>query len=334
MNNNMDPKSGNNFPWELISGSFTGSLTPGEHIKLQKWLSASQKNLDEYGKIKKLWEENLDDYSFYHDADENKSWNSFLSKIKQIDIKKEVISDKRNRFLPTLVAIAAGILFLIGIGWLLFRGGNEVYESTSMSGKKIVLKDGSLLVIKPGSKIEISSGFNRSNRVVLLVTGEAYFRIVHITDKPFIVNLGATQVRDLGTSFRIRKGNREINLDVISGKVEFRKTQGNDSRLLIAGSKITYDIHKDQFGEIQTIGKKPGLSFDNTPLSEVVTSIQDVYHKKVVLEGKGISDRRLTANLDGMDFTKVMEVICRTLDLEYSVKNDSYIINDRQEEQP
>lgn len=333
MSNNIDHKPENNLPWELISGSFTGSLTAEEEVTLQQWLASSRKNLEEYDKIKRLWEDRVEDYPIYREADEESAWKSFSGKIKLNEPETEVSLRAGQRFFRNFVAIAAAVILLLGIGWLVFRVNSETYESTASSGERVVLKDGSTIVLEPYTKIEVASDYNRNYRNVVLISGEAYFDVIHDNEKPFIVRLGHTQVRDMGTSFRIRKGSREIHIDVISGKVEFSKPGSKESRLLVAGDKISYDVRKEQFGEI-TGGEGTGkLNFDNTPLSEAVRSIGQIYQKTIVIADKSISDRKLTAHLEGMDFSSVLEVICRTLHLEYSVKDGTYVISDKVKEQ-
>ncbi len=46
------------------------------------------------------------------------------------------------------------------------------------------------------------------------------------------------------------------------------------------------------------------LNFENTPLSEVIVSIQKVYGKKIIIND-GIANKTFTGQLDGMSYEQV-----------------------------
>ena len=70
------------------------------------------------------------------------------------------------------------------------------------------------------------------------------------------------------------------------------------------------------------------LFFENTPLSDVILSMQKVYAKNVVITDD-IAGKKFTAKLQGMPFDTAIEVICTSLDLEYSVRDNIYMLKDK-----
>lgn len=336
----MNNLSNNNVPWELITQSLTDTLTVEEEIQLQKWFSSDPANKEKYRHIQDLWKNGLEDYMAYKEADENKAWKALNVKLGRVDRDKSEIRTLKERFmnnksLRNLVAVAAVFLGLVVIGfWIVMSVRTPaVYETLANAEKKVVLKDGSSISLKPLTKIELARGFNKTNRTVIMIYGEAFFEVFHQKEKPFIVELGKTQVKDIGTSFTIRKGEKEISVAVISGKVEFIKLGTKETRALSAGNNITFNIQKESFGKIKT-DKASGnfgaiLNFDNTPLSDAIVSIQEVYGKKIILDDEGIVNKKITAHLHGMPFNTVMDVICKSLGLEYSVHDNTYILKER-----
>lgn len=331
----MDKKTNDTIPWELITQSLTDSLSVEEELKLQRWLSISENNRKQYEQISKVWKADSGDYKIYKEADENASWQNFQHKIKPgnkvipLDA-KERSKNKGIRYLVAFAAVFAGLLVL---GILLFKNQETamVYE-TKANARKVMLKDGSSITLQPNTKIEIDEDYNVRERVVVMVTGEAVFNVIH-RKEPFIVQLGETRVVDIGTVFIIQKGEKEISVAVTSGSVEFSKTDSKETKSLSAGNRITYDIQKESFGEISSIDVGStsirSLNFENTPLSDVIASIQQVHAVKIVLTDEGLGNRRITAHLEGMPKEKVIEVVCKTLGLEYTVENDTYKLKAR-----
>jgi ferric-dicitrate binding protein FerR (iron transport regulator) len=167
-----------------------------------------------------------------------------------------------------------------------------------------------------------------------MVSGEAYFDVGHHLDKPFIVEMGATKIEDIGTSFTIRKTEKEIEVTVVSGEVAFVKLNTKETRQLTAGKSITYHVQDDRFGEITSSyalerSDEQLLNFENTSLSDVILSIQKVYKKKVILNGSGIATKKITARLGGMPFETTMNVICKSMGLEYSLSDSVYLVTEK-----
>lgn len=337
----MDNSPKYDVPWELIGDSLTGNLTVEEELQLRQWISSDPANKEKYAHIQDLWKNGLEGYLAYKYADENSAWNALRAKMRDAGVPKDeatVVGRKRSlrpEYLRNLVAIAAIFLGLIGVGlWIVYSGNKPlVYETLAGVEKKVTLKDGSLITLRPRTKIEVSEHFNKDNRTVVMFSGEAYFEVVHRTDKPFTVELGKTLIKDIGTSFNILKGKKEISVSVTSGKVEFTKHETLETRALSAGTKVTFDVQNESFGEVTKMKTAMTadylLNFDNTPLSDAIVSIQTVFEKKIVLADERIGNKKLTAHLNGMSYNSVIRVICQSLDLEWSVKDGVYILKER-----
>lgn len=325
-------------PWELIGQSLTGSLTDEEKLQLQQWLSSADGNRQKYEQLKEMWINGMRDYMLYKEADEKKSWDLLRSKLNvgtAAEAETTMVDERSGkRSLHNILAVAAVFLGLVAIGIVLFLSDNRntVYESFATEEKRVVLKDGSLVILKPRSKIEVSDEFDKSSRTINMVYGEAYFDVVHLNHKPFVVTLGETQVKDIGTSFTILKNDKEIKVAVESGKVEFSNLDTKEAKTLSAGSKLTYHVDSNNFGKIEKIETRNGvnvLHFDNTPLSEAIFTIQKVYNTKITVH-KDIADRKLTAQLDGLPYDTVIKVVCKTLGLDYSIRDGQYILKDKE----
>ncbi len=81
--------------------------------------------------------------------------------------------------------------------------------------------------------------------------GEAWFDVVHNSNKSFIVELGSTQIRDIGTSFTIHKDLNTIDVAVSTGKIAFVKLSTKETKELNAGSAITFTMKSESFGNVK-----------------------------------------------------------------------------------
>ena len=86
--------------------------------------------------------------------------------------------------------------------------------------KKLVLPDGSSVMLNSGSLFVYPKHFNKDSRCVFL-TGEAYFDVVHNEEHPFMVHTGRINIKVLGTSFNVEAYSDapEITTTLKKGKV-------------------------------------------------------------------------------------------------------------------
>jgi transmembrane sensor len=340
----MDNSSKYDIPWELISESLTGSLSSEEEIQLQQWLSSSPEHKEKYSQILELWKNGMDDYGFYKIANENEAWKSFQSKLDRdapddSDLNEsKVIQGQfitRRKLFRNLMAAAAVFVAVLGIGiWFLLSKSNPVvYETAANEQRKVILKDGSTITLYPLTKIEVSPGYNKTTRTLLMPSGTVDFDVKHRPDLPFIVELGSTQIRDIGTSFTIQKGEKKINVMVTTGKVVFSNLTNKENRELPAGTGVSFDVQNESFGDIESsnslLNNKKLLNFKDTPLEEVLVAIQNVYGKKVVVTDSNINHKKITATLEGMPYQTALKVICKSLGLDCIVNDSIYILKEK-----
>jgi ferric-dicitrate binding protein FerR (iron transport regulator) len=340
---NYSPK--NDLPWELIAESLTGSLSAEQELQLQQWISSGAENQEKYLQIKELWKTGMEDYRFYQVADEEESWKALHAKIRK-DFPEQtgtsviqVQFNQGQKFIRNLITIAAVFIGFVGIGlWFVLQGNHPVmYETALNEQKKITLPDGSVITLQSSTKIEVPAGFNKSGRTIIMDAGEALFDVVHNPGKSFIVELGSTQIKDIGTSFTIHREINSIDVSVSTGKIAFVKLSTRETRELNAGSAITFDLKSESFGNMRTGDPmkimEQMLDFENAPLSEVIVSIQKVYGKKITLTDD-IANKTFTGELYGMPYKNALKVICESLGLEYSLNDSIYLLKTKTIEQP
>lgn len=123
----------------------------------------------------------------------------------------------------------ASIVFLI-IGLLLWGldpiGRLQIIETSFYStgiGKQTFekLSDGSTVHLNTNTVIEID--YSESARTVLLMRGEALFDVAHDPARPFVVLIGDSVVKAVGTKFVVRLTSESIFVTVSEGQVQLSK---------------------------------------------------------------------------------------------------------------
>ena len=129
----MDHSPKYDIPWELITDSFTGSLSPEDEQRFNEWMSSDPDNSEKYSRLRDLWVKGLEDYTFYQLADESTAWKNLNARLKSNGtiIPDTLFNNRRNHFIRNLSGIAAGFLILIASGYLIFfRSNTVVYKTT------------------------------------------------------------------------------------------------------------------------------------------------------------------------------------------------------------
>ena len=56
---------------------------------------------------------------------------------------------------------------------------------------------------------------------------------------------------------------------------------------------------------------------------------QKVYDKTIKLENENIGHKKVTAHLDGIPYNTALDIVCKALDLEYTVKDGIYVLREK-----
>ena len=124
--------------------------------------------------------------------------------------------------------------------WYRTKHSGNIYQTGENEQQTVSLPDGSSILLYPDTRIEIPKDYNQSGRVVAFKSGEAFFEVKHDDRIPFIVDMGTTNVKDIGTSFLILKRKDSIKVSVTSGEVAFTNNLNNETRQLSAGMNLRF----------------------------------------------------------------------------------------------
>lgn len=224
------------------------------------------------------------------------------------------------------LAAAAAIILVAGVFLFdevrgLVRGDRPATYSTTVGQRDSVrLADGTLILLGPATRVAV-----RGRDVDL--TGEAFFRVVHNDERPFIVRAGGSVIRDIGTEFTVHSdGAAAIRVAVQEGSVALRR--GTDSVMLQQG-----DVGRIAEGRVEAL---PGgataedfawmhgeLIFRDTPLSTVIADLRRWYGVEVRVADTALLQRRFTGMFTTEPRERVLDVIAMTLPARVERRGDT-----------
>lgn len=158
-----------------------------------------------------------------------------------------LIKNKRkNRVLP--FSIAASFLLLIGSYFILNNAETLpeapaiVYKTitTQDQSQTITLEDGTTVDIGENSKFTYPESFAGLEERNVKLDGSGLFKVVKNTESPMIIEAGKTEVKVLGTTFKVAMDSEEdIEVENIEGLIKFYEA-GNEENghLLTQGQKM------------------------------------------------------------------------------------------------
>lgn len=313
---------------EVLHRYFREELTTEERAEVETWRDTSQENQQELEKAR-MMHLDLKGLAFYKKAnlhEVDRSWEQFM-KDKKI---KSIQQPPTKSF--TWMKYAASIVLLVSTALAIYYYQNHV-EGINLAStedvREVTLPDGSFVALNEGSSIEYLEPFQNNERRIKL-TGEAYFEVTQRSEQPFVVEVGNTEVRVLGTRFFIHQPSAsELSVQVEEGKVLI--SHNDIHQIAETGQQLTLNLQTETLLEtedetgISSFWKNRRLVFQVTSLEEVVAVVNEAYGVSIELEGatEGCS---LTVTFENEDIENVLEVISSTLNYELVEDQGSYIL--------
>jgi len=311
-------------------------MTDQEWTDAAAWLSgeetandeAARFLLNEDGEIMKKWNDLNNTDTDNIDVDE--AWNNLNHRI---EAEIPVIPMRRQLLMPAFIRIAAMVIIVAGLGWLMFEvaAPEKVTVTAAMDDKNIevLLADGSKVYLNRDSRLIYPETFGRNNRKVTL-KGEAYFDIAPDASHPFIIDAGNARVKVLGTSFNVitDNENNEVEVFVTTGTVMLSSNDGSES-LMIEPGYIGRVSGNNTSSALNTNANYLSwntdiLTYDGERLGVVFADLKRTFNIDIVAGDPAINDYRLTSRFDSQTHDTIIKVICTTFNLHSVVEGGTY----------
>ena len=183
---------------------------------------------------------------------------------------------------------------------------------------KVVLPDGTSVILNGSSQLKIADNYNQKTRYVLL-SGEAFFLVKKDHSRPFVVLTGKTATTALGTSFKVQSYPSENFASVMlaTGKVKVESTQSaniDDVKLtpgeqaVLKQGQLTFEKSNFNNANLQNwIDRK--LVFSNSNLNEITAKFKEIYGINIIASNLPAEGVLFTGTFINKKPSEVLEAI-------------------------
>jgi len=307
----------------LMERYVTGKVSAHERVKIEAWLDAMGAEDNTELELSK--------------EEEGRIFQKLTSSITTVE---DVVALKPKRKIRPdqwMIRIAASLVMVSLLSyavWYFTTSREHQLEVDSKNGiEKIILNDGSLVWLRGESKLVYYEKPDEGTRYTTF-QGEALFEVAKDVSRPFIVQCGDVKVKVLGTSFSIKTGTEQVELTVLTGKVNLSslanttgidgqpqekivyKSNGEFERILASQQEITSI----------TVNTDYNMQFTNSGMDEVVDKLESKFNVSVKLSDKSIRNCKITLDFTDQSLEKSLQLISEVLDVTYSIKNKTVTI--------
>ena len=223
---------------------------------------------------------------------------------------------------------AATIALLVGgaLLWRVISGGStnlagQTYRTAVGRSDSLVLRDGSRVLLGPGSELKLAARYGDGRREVEL-RGQALFEVRHDDRRPFHVRAGSAAISDVGTTFAVRSdAGDEVHVVVTSGAVMLRGAGAPADKgvLLERGDRGTLRTDGQVVAdrgiatEADLAWTQGRLVFHDATLERVRADLRRWYGIELEIADSSVAGRHLTATFAGEPVQQVLDVIALAL---------------------
>lgn len=325
----------NNEAREWFTLMQSGSVSEFEQQQWQQWLQANPAHREAYRQYEMIWQDLGNMAGSSELAALQRSLKPSLAEILGGKL-QALLASLRTLQPMTQAGMALASVGLLATAVFLLQSETIVTQSFATSTgevKQFTLEDGSQITL--GAKSELQAWATPKERHILLLSGQAFFKVAKNPKRPFWVDAGDTKVRVVGTQFDVRKGSDRTRVAVLEGIVNVSSPTQADAApvVLTAGKQVTH-LNTGKFEAVNTISVSELESWRNgrliylrTSLAEVVADANRYFNSSITLGSKNLADLKVTAAVSTNQMDALTDMLSKSLPitLERDAKNNIVI---------
>ncbi len=235
---------------------------------------------------------------------ESRIWDEILTD--EISLKE--VSSSNYKRLVGIVSLAAVFFLIISFGAYFFqtepaKQTNVISRLTDVKQNRLIqLPDGSIVILKPGSRLNYPSSFDGLAQREVYLDGQAYFDVKHNSLKQFIIHTGKLKTIVLGTAFEINAWSDGVSIQVIvsRGKVRIEDQNKRTLGVITPNQQISYD--KNNRSIVQKVVNaseylewmEQDLFLSDVTVDEAARLLEGRYKVKILINDDSIRSKRFT----------------------------------------
>lgn len=234
---------------------------------------------------------------------------------------------RSSGFWISRAAIFTGVLLGIALVYTWMRPLPMLtYKSGYGQVKNVILPDGSTVVLNAHSSIQLAATWDANKPREVWMDGEAYFSVKHQSNNQrFLVHTpDSMTVEVLGTTFTVLSRTTQSRVVLNTGKIRLhRQIAGKSEAVLmqpgeqIALKKETKKLEKRMVNpEIYKGFTDNKLIFQNTPLPEIISQLEELYNLEVQTTDSLLLKKEFTGTFPINKPSLLLEAITRAYKLQ------------------
>lgn len=345
---------------ELLLKFIEGRTSQQEEALVFSWVNKSKKNEEYYIGLKNLWlSQNLSD---------DVATEQELNEIRALTTRKTEVIKGRNASHRLVFYkwsfVAASVLLFISVSlnfidFNIFRedviitpnvvslaklpvNQKNFYYTVKGAKARLELPDGSVVWLNSDSKITYPCRFEGDTREVE-ISGEALFEVVKNKDIPMVVSTNKNfKIKVYGTTFSVRSYDNDAKAvaTLFNGKIDIitRNNKGQETITGILPNQV-YEIEDKAPDKpiLKPVGNitdeiawhQGRLIFDNTPLGDVVKSLERWHGTIFEIKDTSILDYTITATFRSESIVQIMEMLKYCALIDYSADKNKVVLRER-----
>jgi len=274
----------------------------------------------------------------YFDALFEKMWQK--RRIELTDTKSKTHLFLRFAQLAAILAIGLFIGFFLNSEK---KAAAPVYY-TSLAPKgsisEMYLPDGTHIYLNSGSEIKYTIDGLEGKREIFL-TGEAWFQVAKMKEKPFMVHTPFYDVQVTGTTFNVKAytTDKEVITTLEEGSVHVQSSKNlklAKETVLKPGEQLVYNKELKNV-QIQAVNTKwftswkdNKLVFINMSFKDLRTLLERKYGVEIEIADQSIIDYHYDGTIKNETIIEVLEILKQTLPIQYHIDGQKIIIQKKE----
>jgi ferric-dicitrate binding protein FerR (iron transport regulator) len=263
----------------------------------------------------------------WHPITERQSMQSFGRLEGKLVNQKTIPLWQRQSLLYRVAAAVTLLLVAFSVWFILNKVNSRItYQTAYGEIKTITLPDQSVVTLNANSKLTLPENWNAASDREVWLEGEAFFEVTHQKNhQKFLVHTADKfAVEVLGTAFNVFKRRSGTWVLLQSGKVKLNIGDNADEETAVVmqpGELVemqpetgTY-TRKKVNPEIASAWTTRRLMFDNTPLSEIVSMLEETYGLQVSVSHPELLQKRVFGSCPTDDIDVLLTAISRPFGL-------------------
>jgi transmembrane sensor len=230
----------------------------------------------------------------------------------------------RRTLLFAGAALAAGI---VGVAILVTTPHR--YGTGLGQVRQVPLSDGSLVAINTQSAVEVA--MHPDSREVTLTRGEAWFKVAHDKNRPFIVSAGRIRVRAVGTAFSVRRHDDGADVQVTEGTVETWTVGEETRRVQVGAGEKAYVAEYEPPKPVQAAAdierslawREGQIALEGETLDQAVAQFNRYNTRKLVISDPTLADEKLVGQFRATEPLNFADAVATTLGATVAEEGDT-----------